>query len=89
MRRLYNLSLVVCGMVLLSATSGVDFVQAEPERGEPQYGGTVNINKATFLADQLGNPFGLIVNRCETGWDDHGLCFSRTSLQCLDRRSRR
>ena len=43
MRRLYNLSLVVCGMVLLSATSGVDFVQAEPERGEPQYGGTVNI----------------------------------------------
>ena len=43
MPRLYNLSLVVCGMVFLSATSGVELAQAEPERGEPQYGGTVNI----------------------------------------------
>jgi peptide/nickel transport system substrate-binding protein len=43
MRRLYNLSLVVCGMVFLSATLGVESAQAEPARGEPQYGGTVNI----------------------------------------------
>ena len=43
MRKLFNLTAVVCVAALLQATLCASVVLAEPERGEPQYGGTVNI----------------------------------------------
>ena len=38
-----NQNAIACLMVCLLALSGVGLAQAEPERSEPQYGGTINI----------------------------------------------
>ena len=40
---LCRLNLLVCGLVFCLAVTGIGLVQAEPERGEPQYGGTIDI----------------------------------------------
>ena len=43
MRNGMNQNAIACLMVCLLALSGVGLAQAEPERSEPQYGGTINI----------------------------------------------
>ena len=43
MRKLCNLSVIFFGIFFCFAVTGIGLVQAEPERGEPQYGGTINM----------------------------------------------
>ena len=43
MRRFLDLTGVFCAVTLLQAMLFVELVKAAPERGTPQYGGTVNI----------------------------------------------
>ena len=74
MKKLFNLTAVVCGTVFLL---GVGLAQAEPERGEPQYGGTVNILTRLAALNPLSfnqydfvwktNPDGLFLDHLARG----------------------